>query len=151
MQRMTQFGPFTMPDCVPEDGNRKARASAQPGSGARVCVSAFRSPARGDRGPAAARDQRARAPGIARPRARAAARQTRDRMRLLPGWPAPDTCSPQAALLWAPALQCTPQIALTGTLYNSPSLYSPCPKPGCLFPLSAAIFASPRALWKTGP
>lgn len=30
MQRMIQSGPFTMPDCVPEDRNRKARASAQP-------------------------------------------------------------------------------------------------------------------------
>lgn len=29
MQRMIRFGPFTMPDCVPEDRNRKARASAQ--------------------------------------------------------------------------------------------------------------------------
>lgn len=143
MQRMTQFGPFTMPDCVPEDGNRKARAPAQPESGARVCVSASRSPARGDRGPAAARDQRAR------PRARAAARRTRDRTRRLPGQRR--TPAPPAALRWAPALQCTPQTALTGTLYNSPSFYPPCPKPGCLFPLSAAIFASPRALWKTGP
>ena len=29
MQRMIRFRPFTTPDCVPEDGNRKARASAQ--------------------------------------------------------------------------------------------------------------------------
>lgn len=29
-QRMIRSGAFTMPDYVPEDGNRKARASAQP-------------------------------------------------------------------------------------------------------------------------
>ena len=73
MQTMIWFGPFTMPDCVPEDRNRKARASAQPEHRARVRVSCggsgvplpVCSPAQLDFSPASAKRRASLRPGNA--------------------------------------------------------------------------------------
>lgn len=121
-QEVIWLGPFTMPDCVPKDGNRKARASAQPERWARVCVSCK---LRGEQcvsaclQPCTACLQPCLCQGAGKSETAprkctwtawwkdcAAARETREDAAA--AWLA----SPEAVLLWAPALQCTTQIVL---------------------------------------
>lgn len=70
----------------------------------------------------------------------AAARETREKMELLRGWPAPETCNPEAVLFWAPALQCTPQITLSWGHCAALHPFTPLAQSQAAFFLSLLLF-----------